>query len=416
LEIDASTPAVVLFSARHGGLGITRTLGRLGVPVYNVDVGSLVPAFKSRYSKGKFLWDVEDRTPQESLEFLAGLARKIGRRAVLIPSSDATAMFVADHEKELSEWYAFPKLDAKLARGLASKKEMYFLAKKLGIATAETAFPQSREEVLSYLETAKFPIMLKGIFGTRLGASAGKRMFIVRDRAELLRLYDAYEDQAEPNFMLQEYIPGGDDTVWMFNGYFNKDSDCLVGFTGKKIRQYPVYTGFTSLGICLPCEVVDQTTRRFMKAVGYRGILDIGYRFDARDGQYKVLDINPRVGATFRLFVGKNGIDVVRAMYLDITGQKVEAAPAPEGRRWIVEDCDLISSFRYMRDGKMGLLEWLKSHKGIEETAIFALDDPLPALWMGFRNLQIGVRSTMRGKNGQNPQPARAASALLPAK
>lgn len=402
MAIDTSTPAVVLFSARHGGLGITRTLGRMGVPVYNVDGGNLVPAFKSRYSKGNFQWDVEAEPPQASLEFFAGAARKLGRKAVLIPSSDATAMFVAAHEKELSEWFAFPKPGPDLVRELTSKKEMFFLAKKLGIPTAETAFPKSREELLTYLKTAQFPVMLKGISGLRLEAAAGKRMFIVRGREELLRMYDAYEDWSEPNFMLQEYIPGGDDTVWMFNGYFNKDSDCLVGFTGKKIRQYPVHTGLTCLGICLRSDVVDQTTRRFMKAVRYRGILDIGYRFDARDGQYKVLDINPRVGATFRLFVGKNGIDVVRAMYLDLTGQKVEDAPAPEGRRWIVEDCDLISSYRYIRAGKLGLMEWLKSHKGIQETAIFAFDDPLPAFWMAVRNLQIAFQSMSGEKRRAN--------------
>ncbi len=393
MAIDTSTPAVVLFSSRHGGLGITRTLGRLGVPVYNVDGAGLVPAFKSRYSKGRFRWDVEDGPPKESLERLAGVAKQIGRRAVLIPSSDATAMFVAEYERELSQWFDFPKPGSNLVRELASKKEMYSLVKKLGVPTAETAFPRNRADVLEYLETARFPVMLKGIFGKRLEESAGKRMFIVRTPEELLRMYDSHEDPAEPNFMLQEYIPGGDDTVWMFNGYFDKDSDCLVGFTGKKIRQYPVYTGLTCLGICLRCDEVDQTTRRFMKAVGYRGILDIGYRFDARDGQYKVLDINPRVGATFRLFVGENGIDVVRAMYLDLTGQKVEASAAPEGRRWIVEDCDLISSYRYMRDGKMGLKEWLKSLKGIQESAIFALDDPLPVLWMAMRNLQLSVHS-----------------------
>lgn len=392
MGIDTSTPAVVLFSARHGGLGITRSLGRMGVPVYNVDGDKLVPAFKSRYSKGRFRWDVEDGPAQESLECLAKVAKKIGRRAVLIPSSDATAMFVAENEQELSEWFEFPKPGAALVQELASKREMYFLAKKLGIPTAETAFPQSRAEVLAYLETARFPVMLKGIFGKRLEASAGKRMFIVRSREDLLRMYDAHEDPAEPNFMLQEYIPGGDDTVWMFNGYFDSNSDCLVGFTGKKIRQYPIYTGLTSLGICLRCEQVDQSTRLFMKAVGYRGILDIGYRFDARDGKYKVLDINPRVGATFRLFVGENGIDVIRAMYLDLTGQKVESSPAPEGRRWIVEDCDLISSYRYMRDGKMGIKDWFKSLNGIQESAIFALDDPMPALWTALQNLQVSFR------------------------
>ena len=64
------------------------------------------------------------------------------------------------------------------------------------------------------------------------------------------------EDPADPNLMLQEYIPGGDDSIWMFNGYFDANSDCLAGFTGRKLRQTPPYTGVTSLGVCLPNDVV----------------------------------------------------------------------------------------------------------------------------------------------------------------
>src|SRR5262249_49454806 len=158
------------------------------------------------------------------------------------------------------------------------------------------------------------------------------------DAASLLAKYDALEDPDEANLMLQEYIPGGDDTVWMFNGYFDARSECLLGITGKKLRQHPVGRGSTSPGIFLPHPTRQGQTRALMKAVGYRGILDIGYRYDARDGRYKVLDVNPRIGATFRLFVADNGLDVVRALYLDLTGQPVLAGGALDGRRWLVED------------------------------------------------------------------------------
>ena len=134
-----------------------------------------------------------------------------------------------------------------------------------------------------------------------------------------------------------------------------------------------------------------------MKAVGYRGILDIGYRFDVRDGLYKVLDVNPRIGATFRLFVGDNGMDVARALYLDLTGQAVPPSRPRIGRKWVVEDLDLASSLRYRLEGKLGLWEWLRSFRGLEEGAWFAWDDPVPFLlmlgallsnlWAGFRRL-----------------------------
>jgi D-aspartate ligase len=283
---------------------------------------------------------------------------------------------------------------------------MYFLAKRWGVPTAETTFPLGRRDVMEYLQQARFPIMLKGIYGRKLKQRAGQPMVIVHSAAELLERYDAMEDLAEPNLMLQEYIPGGEDTIWMFNGYFNQASDCLAGFTGKKLRQTPVYTGATSLGICLHNEQVYQTTRSFMRSIGYRGVLDIGYRFDARDGQYKLLDVNPRIGATFRLFVAENGMDVARALYLDMTGQAMaQAAPAaPEGRKWIVEDCDLASSFRYSRDGKLTGRQWLRSLQGVRECALWAPDDPLPLPSMLLRDAMETLSGAAANLPGRQPR------------
>jgi predicted ATP-grasp superfamily ATP-dependent carboligase len=168
----------------------------------------------------------------------------------------------------------------------------------------------------------------------------------------------------------------------MFDGYFDRNSECLFGLTGKKLRRFPVNTGVTSLGICLRNETVEKTTAEFMKAIGYRGILDIGYRYDRRDGKYKVLDVNPRIGCTFRLFTSANGMDVARALYLNLTAQPVPPAPAVEGRKWIVEDFDLVSSLRSWQSSSLSMKEWLKSFNGICEGAWFAWDDPLPCLMM----------------------------------
>lgn len=199
--------------------------------------------------------------------------------------------------------------------------------------------------------------------------------------------------------MLQEYIPGTPESVWMFNGYFDASSDCRLAFTGKKIRQSPPYTGVTTLGTCEANPTVRDTTARLMQAVGYRGILDIGYRFDHRDGQYKLLDVNPRIGGTFRLFVGADGTDVLRVLYRDLTGQELAQSLQVEGRRWLVEPLDLASSLTYRRRGDITLWGWLRSLRGVRETAWFARDDPLPFLAMWLSIPLRWVPQRLRGRS-----------------
>jgi predicted ATP-grasp superfamily ATP-dependent carboligase/nickel-dependent lactate racemase len=396
----------------HGGIGILRSLGRLGIPVYTVDSNPRGPASFSKYVSGRFVFDLAAAAPEATVEFLLDVGRRIGSRAVLVPTWDDMAVLVSDHFEALSERFTFPHQPDGLARSLANKKDMYGLARKHFIPTPEASFPSSVEDVRSFAATATFPVMLKGISGNRLLVRTGRKMVIVDHPDELVRLYREMEDPADPNLMLQEYIPGGDDAVWMFNGYFNHHSDCVVGFTGRKLRQTPVYTGSTSLGICLQNDVVDETTRRWMKELGYRGVLDIGYRHDARDGRYKVLDVNPRIGGTFRLFVAQNGMDVARALYLDMTGQSVPVSDLIEGRRWM-DERDVNSFLQYRRDHRLTLRQWVTSLKGVQETVYIARDDLAP-LWkvssyalgraLG-RGLGLARTSLPSGANGT---PARA--------
>jgi predicted ATP-grasp superfamily ATP-dependent carboligase len=283
---------------------------------------------------------------------------------------------------------------------------MQQLASLHGVATAQSVLPRSKDDVERFIETTVFPLMVKETGGGRLRSRLGGGKFIVRTPRELRDLYAQAEDLENPNLIIQEFIPGED---WMFDGYFDVNSQCLFGITGRKIRRFPVNTGVTSLGICEVNETVFETTTAFMRAIGYQGILDIGYRFDRRDGRYKVLDINPRIGCTFRLFTASNGLDVAQALYLDMTGQPVPSACIAHGRKWLVEDFDLFSALRAWRDGALSPKEWLRSLAGVQEAACFALDDPLPFLMMAVADC-CEMYHWIRGQFMVRRHPKQAAS------
>jgi predicted ATP-grasp superfamily ATP-dependent carboligase len=230
------------------------------------------------------------------------------------------------------------------------------------------------------LKEFQFPLLFKCINGTRLTANKEPKMIKVNNETELIEAHDQWEVSDKPNFMLQEYIPGGEDSSWIFNGFFDGNSHCVIGFTGKKIRQHPAYMGAASLGVCLQNDELNHITCRFMKAIGYQGVLDIDYCYDYRDGKYKVLDVNPRIGSSFRLFVDRNGMDVARALYLSLTNQPVLPLTIHEGRKWVVENQDISSCLVYRKDGNLTLKEFLASFKGLKETAWIASDDMQPFL------------------------------------
>ncbi len=385
-SVDTSTPMLVIAlnhePLRHRALPLARSAGRMGVEVHAVRSGEWTPAALSRYLAGGLV--VPHKASAEAwVENLLRIGRRLGR-VVLVPIDDAAAVLVEDHADALSECFLFQRQEPGVTRTLGSKRELHELCLRLGVPSPHAAFPRSRAEVARLSAEFGFPVVAKRIDGwLPCTKERAPSVYIARDLDDLLDVYDGMESPDEPNVMLQEYVPGPPSSVWMFNGCFGSDSRPLVTFTGRKLRQYPPYTGSTTLGACDVNADVDGSARRLMADVRYHGIVDLGMRYDERDGQYKLLDVNPRIGSTFRLFVSDEGMDVLRALYLDLTGQPVPPSSPPNGRRWVVEPLDVLSSAHYWRDGELSPMSWLRSFAGVSEAAWWAADDPLPALAAG---------------------------------
>ncbi|HZS49450.1 MAG TPA: ATP-grasp domain-containing protein [Bryobacterales bacterium] len=382
---DPSTPVLILASPHHGGLGITRSFGRLGIPVFNVDAARATPAFFSRYSRGKFIWDIDSTAPAKSVEFLMRIPKRAGRPYILIPTTDTATVFVAENAEILRQSYLFPEVSPALIHSLCDKREVYHVAQRLNISIPRTEYPRTKADLLHYFESCGRPVMIKGS-GVLLRRQNSKTKFVIRSAKQLLDLCARMEEGAVKNVVVQEYISDGED--WMFNGYFDEHSHCLAGFTGRKLRQCPAYTGVTSLGLTQKNETIARIAKRLVQSLGFRGIVDIDFSYDARAGEFKLLDVNPRIGSTFRLFVSRDDLDVARALYLHLTGRPVPPQAAAEGRKWIVEDLDLAASLRYALDGKLTLRQWVKSLSGIREAAFCAADDPAPVLLMLWADLR----------------------------
>ncbi len=382
LEVDTTTPVVVLKldanPFHHGGLGVIRSLGRLGVPVYAVHEEKFTPAASSRYLSGGWLWhpslDDVDRLRQGFVR----LAERIGRPAVLIPTDDAGALVLAEHGRDLREWFLFPAPPDGLPRQLADKYSLYQVCQRFGVPCVETIIATSVNEATGFAGRVGLPVVVKLTRPWRGGGSNGLRSTtVVRTYEELIGIFRQLEGADGAEVMLQEYIPGGQGHDWFFHGYLDATSNCRPAFTGLKKRSYPAHAGLTSLGRSTVNERLASEVQRFLADIDYRGIVDLDLRWDARDDQYKLLDFNPRIGAQFRLFRDSLGVDVAVAAHLDLTGR-----PVPHGRQiergFLVENYDPMAALGYWRRGELTGSGWLKSLRGIDEFAWFASDDLRP--------------------------------------
>jgi len=408
--IDTSTPAVVLKLDpnvfHHGGLGVIRSLGRLGVAVHAIHEDPLAPAASSRYLRGRWQWTPGPDDADRIETGLARLAERIGRPAVLLPTDDAGALFLAEHGARLHGSFLFAAQAPDLPRRLADKYALHLLCRDRALPTPRTAMPACAAEAAEFAAAVGLPLVVKQTRPwLRAAGGRARSTMLVRTRRELSVLLDSWssrEPQPDRGVMLQEYIPGGRDADWFFHGYCDAESSCRAGFTGVKERSYPVHAGLTSLGRSVENPALGEDVERLLADLSYRGLVDLDLRRHAGDGRFRLLDFNPRLGAQFRVFEDAGGLDVVRAAYLDLTGQPVPAQQATAGRRLIVENYDLLAALGYRRRGELDLRTWLRSLRGVDETAWFARDDLAPFGLMCLRSVWRAVHRTGSGRGQRN--------------
>lgn len=384
---DRSVPLLIVkigrYPLHHGGVGAIRTLGRAGVPVYAVTEDRLTPAAVSRYLRGRFVAPTSGLEDESRLlEIFSGIGKQLGHPAIALPTDDEAAVFVAEHADDLSPWFITPKVPAGLSRRLASKRGLHDACVELGIPVPRAVFPSSLQEVASFAARVTFPVVAKNVDPfSRLSTPAVDVSTVVRTPEALMALAATWPEP--PAVMLQEYIPREVAEDWIFHAYCNAASDCPVAFTGVKYRSWPPRAGVTSYARVVSNEALAAQSEDLCRRLGFRGIVDLDWRFDRRDQQYKLLDFNPRVGAQFRLFETTAGIDVVRAMHLDLTDREIPTGTSIAGRGFSVEilDAPAAVAYRILGSGAAPV----PHADGPVEAAWFARDDPWPILLASLR-------------------------------
>jgi predicted ATP-grasp superfamily ATP-dependent carboligase len=382
----------------HQGLAAVRTMGRVGVPAYTITEDRFTPQAVSRYLKGRF---VMPTTGAEAADALVAEMLTIGRRlpaaAVALPTDDEAAILLAEHQPELAPFFIQPAVRPDLPRRLASKRGLAALCLEHGVATPRTLDPRDAANLRIAAAALGYPIVVKNADPwTRLRAPAVPSTTMVATDEELAALGAGWPDP--PNVVFQEHIPSEVSEDWIYHGYFSATAGCLASFTGIKVRSWPPIAGVTSLGRAIRNDRLAAESERFCTALGYRGIVDLDWRYDARDDRYKIVDFNPRAGANLRMFVDDRGLDVVRTMHLDLTGRSVAAGRAVEGRGLVVEHLDLPSRIASRRRRSARPRRVID---GPVELAWFASDDVVPFLAMvprvaGMVAAKV-VRAVLRG-------------------
>ncbi|MER6913689.1 ATP-grasp domain-containing protein [Streptomyces sp. NPDC000594] len=444
---DSGVPALVLRLDRnpfhHGTLGAVRTLGRAGVEVHAVVESAASPVTRSRHLRAAHpvpgLLPAAGPAgaagrggrgaigPEETVTLLRRVSERIGRPAVLIAMDDLSAVHTAEAAGRLGDRFLLPAQPPGLPGLLADKAALAAVCAAADIPHPAGLLIAGADDVPGAVRRLGLPLVAKWSRPWLLPAATGLRSTTVVRTPAAVRALCARAGAAGSALLLQRYLPDGPDTDWFFHGCFGGGADpvLLAGGSGRKELSWPPRAGLTAKGRWEHRPELAAAALRLVSHVGYRGILDLDFRRDRATGVLQLLDANPRPGAQFRLFAGSGGapggggpeLDVVRALYLDLTGRPVPAHAARPGRVFVAENYALLSALASVRG--RGPAVWRRALRAPvpgggrpgTETAWYAADDPGPFLAMARAWV---ARGTAKAADRLRPAPTGPSSGPLP--
>jgi phosphatidylserine decarboxylase precursor-related protein len=374
---SSDSKGAIIIGEHCRGLGLVRSLGRRGIPVWTLEPEGELLASTSRYTHRSFPWP--NGADAEQLDFLHSLSLRHGLEGwALFPTNDETTALFARHHTELAKRFLMTVPPWEVLAWAYDKRLTSQLAAAIGLDNPVTFYAQNRDE-LRRLDV-RFPVILKPAFKREMNRFTRDKAWRADDRVALTQRYDeARELVGADVVMIQELIPGGGETQFSY-GALCVDGRVVASVTARRTRQYPVEFGQSSSFVETVNEpAVEDAATRLLAAMRYTGLAEVEFKYDQRDGRYKLLEVNPRVW-TWHALCGAAGVDFPYLLWRVLHGEAVPESRGRPGVRWARMSTDVAAACTEILSGHLSIADYVMSLKPPLQLSTFAFDDPAPAL------------------------------------
>ena len=312
-------PPVIVLGGRANALSVVRSLGRIGAAIYVLnEPGAFVK--QSRYCRWIDL--PADRAGDQTdawTEFLLGPQSDHLRGAVLLSCSDEGIQLIAAHRSVLAERFLLDESNPEAQLAMLNKLTTYRHAVTAGVPTPKFWVADSRQALTDVRDQLVFPLIVKPRLSHVFEGQTGKKLIIAKDFDAVVAAVDAIATTGT-EAVLMEMIPGPDDRLCSYFTYLDADSRPLFHFTKRIIRRYPLLRGTACYHITDWIPEAAELGSRLFKHVGLRGLANVEFKRDVRDGQLKLIECNARFTASDCL-VARSGMDLAAFVYNRLTGR-----------------------------------------------------------------------------------------------
>ncbi len=376
--LNDKLPPVIIVGGDHGSLSITRSLGAAGIQVYAINH----PQAEIRYSRYCKWIDLPGNTAigtETWAAYLLGRESDHLRGAVLLAASDEAIELIAEHRQSLSEKFTLDLSYPAAQLCMLDKLRTYRAAQEAGVPTPKFWVADTREQIVKLEHELVFPLILKPVLGHEFSRKFTGSYTVAYHFDELLNAFDAVDCAGIRTFLV-EMIPGPDDKLCSYYTYLDANGNNLIDYTKRVIRRYPMNIGGATYHMTDYVPDIQELALALFRQVGLRGVANVEFKLDERDGKLKLIECNARFTAGDCLLVA-SGLNLPLFVYNRLTGR---AHAAPSSYRMGMRLWNPVGDFAaYRQLNKMGLLTfraWIRSIMHPQIFPVFRWNDPLPTI------------------------------------
>jgi D-aspartate ligase len=371
------SPGAVVIGGDYQGLGIVRSLGKMGVPVCVVDDEHSISRW-SRYTTCDFR--VPDlRREEQTVQTLLDLGRRENLNGwVLFPTRDELVAALSRHRSILSEIFRVPSPDWETARWVLDKRNTYQLASTLKIPIPMT-WTSLTHDGLDHINSP-FPLVLKPAIKEHFFYATKAKAWRVDTRFELhVKFRRASALMGASEVLIQDFIPGDGSQQFSYCAFF-KTGKSIGSMVTRRWRQHPHEFGRASTYVeTVEMPELEVLAQRFLSAINYYGLVEVEFKRDPRDGEFKLLDVNPRTWG-YHTLGSHAGVDFSRLLYVDQLSGAVEPCRGRPGISWIRLLTDIPTGLLDVFRRRLSLRDYCRSLRTFHTEAVFNREDPIPGL------------------------------------
>jgi predicted ATP-grasp superfamily ATP-dependent carboligase len=299
------------------------------------------------------------------LQHLIQIPGSLSKIPVLVLTTDDYVEFYIKNREVLEDKYLINMPDTKTVDLLLDKNKFSVFAKANNVLIPRSFEVRNERDLFNLQTEIKFPVILKPYLRTaKWEAAHFKKAYILSDFDKLQKTYERVS-AVEKFFIIQEYIQGGDDHIEYCLTYFSDQGDCVMSFTGRKIRQWPVETGSTATTMPVENNWIKEETERIFKLLCFTGFGSIEFKRNDDDGKYYLIE--PTAGRLNQqeYVATLSGYNIPLAAYRDLTRTNIQ----PKEKKladiiYIDEIAEICSVCTHFKRKLITFPQWMKSLKG----------------------------------------------------